>query len=184
MTKEIVMKCYDCSLEAVPNGTRCEKHSLLSAIRAKEWREKNIDKVREARKKYYEKNKDIVKQKSKEWASNNKTRKALVSKEWANNNPDKVLNSRMKKFGITADVYKEMLNKQNNVCCICKRDEPKGRGRFVVDHDHNKEKAGLMYVRGLLCNPCNLALGYFEDNIQYMSNAIEYIKNHNKVSDD
>jgi hypothetical protein len=30
-------------------------------------------------------------------------------------------------------------------------------------------------VRGLLCNNCNLGLGYFKDNIKSLETAIQYL---------
>lgn len=39
-----------------------------------------------------------------------------------------------------------------------------------VDHNH---KTGA--VRGLLCNGCNMGLGRFEDNIEWLQNAIDYL---------
>lgn len=52
------------------------------------------------------------------------------------------------------------------VCEICG-----DYGPLVLDHDH---KTGQ--VRGLLCHKCNIGLGQFEDNIELMSNAVDYIQ--------
>lgn len=39
-----------------------------------------------------------------------------------------------------------------------------------IDHDH---KSGV--VRGVLCNRCNLGLGYFQDDPQCLINAAVYL---------
>jgi hypothetical protein len=84
-----------------------------------------------------------------------------------------VRNSKLKnKFGITPDQYQKLLSKQNNLCAICKRtreEVSKNKKSFAVDHDH---KTGN--IRGLLCTRCNPGLGFFEDNVQTLLNAIEY----------
>jgi hypothetical protein len=79
-------------------------------------------------------------------------------------------------YGLTPEQYQEMSNKQNNVCAICRKPETrKGRGGanlpLSVDHDHNTGK-----VRELLCQECNLLLGYSHDNIVTLANAIGYLK--------
>lgn len=42
--------------------------------------------------------------------------------------------------------------------------------RMAIDHDHDTGK-----VRGLLCSNCNTGLGLFEDNIEQLKTAIDYL---------
>lgn len=63
-------------------------------------------------------------------------------------------------FGITLEQYTEMLVKQGGVCAVCGGLNPTPTRRLAVDHDHKTGK-----IRGLLCGPCNLHLGKFEDSI-------------------
>ena len=80
-------------------------------------------------------------------------------------------NSYKFKYGITLKQYDEMLEQQNGVCKICgSKDSKRGDHRLMVDHDH---KTGE--VRGLLCNPCNAAIGLLGDNISTLQNAINYL---------
>ena len=74
-----------------------------------------------------------------------------------------------KKFGINADQYNAMLLEQNNVCAICQQDDPCDR-LLAVDHCHTSKR-----VRGLLCTNCNMALGKFQDNVEFLKKAIEYM---------
>ena len=82
--------------------------------------------------------------------------------------------------GLGPGGYDTMLASQGGVCAICKSDNPGGaRKYFAVDHDHNHcpGKYGCKNcVRGLLCGQCNMALGGFQDNIQRLESAIEYIR--------
>lgn len=81
-----------------------------------------------------------------------------------------------KTYGITLDQYNKMFKDQNGLCAICGKPETaKTRYGFdkplSVDHDHETGK-----IRKLLCNKCNGGLGAFDDSIEYMENAINYIK--------
>lgn len=75
-------------------------------------------------------------------------------------------------YGITENDYDKMFLKQNGKCAICKKESDK---KFNIDHCHEIGK-----VRGLLCWSCNMAIGYFKDNINSLNNAIKYLKNYGK----
>ena len=78
---------------------------------------------------------------------------------------------RLKKaFGITIEQYDEMFKKQGGCCAICGDTNIKYGRRLAVDHHHKTKK-----VRGLLCNQCNRALGYFQDDINNLASAIKYL---------
>lgn len=92
-------------------------------------------------------------------------------REWARKNPDKERNSRLKYvFGITLDEYNQILREQNNVCAICGNKCRTGKN-LAVDHDHSTNK-----IRGLLCDRCNFGIGSFDDDIEILFKAIEYLR--------
>lgn len=82
-------------------------------------------------------------------------------------------------YGITLEEYLAMHDAQNGVCSICKRPEqsvdPKTTKvrRLAVDHCHGKG-----HVRALLCSKCNAGLGHFQDNIESLERAIDYLRRH------
>jgi len=82
------------------------------------------------------------------------------------------------KHGITAAQYDVLLAGQEGVCAICGTSEPRGRGRFHVDHDHSccpgKKSCGKC-IRGLLCGNCNPGLGAFSDNPDLLIAAAAYL---------
>ena len=75
---------------------------------------------------------------------------------------------RLKRFGMSLLEYELRLAAQNGACAICKK-TPKQR-LLCIDHCHETGK-----VRGLLCTPCNAALGAFGDNPERMQAAMDYL---------
>lgn len=65
--------------------------------------------------------------------------------------------------------YQRMMEDQGGICAICK--EPMTEPH--VDHDH---ETGC--IRGLLCSTCNVGLGSFKDNLDWLEEAAEYLKEH------
>lgn len=61
----------------------------------------------------------------------------------------------------------KMLNDQDGLCAICGKEND---GKLVVDHSHSE-----MFVRGLLCQNCNVGLGKFMDSPIILAKAIEYL---------
>ena len=91
---------------------------------------------------------------------------------------EKKRNYRTKKqFGITSEQYNQMLISQNYVCAICKRTETRIHHRtnvptkLAIDHCHLTGK-----IRGLLCSTCNMKIGGFNDSIEILKSAIEYLE--------
>lgn len=93
-------------------------------------------------------------------------------------NPDIYRERELRKsFGIGIDDYNATLEAQGGVCAICERPERAMRGgepiHLAQDHDH-----ATMKNRGILCGNCNKALGKFEDNPDFLRNAIVYLAKH------
>lgn len=74
-----------------------------------------------------------------------------------------------RRYGITAEEYDEMFERQGGVCAVCGNECPTGR-RLSVDHCH---KTGE--VRGLLCALCNMVLGAVDDNQETLMNLLIYL---------
>jgi hypothetical protein len=76
------------------------------------------------------------------------------------------------RFGISIEEYEKMLSEQNGGCAICGSFINNNlRKNLAVDHCHNTGK-----VRGLLCHKCNSGIGFFDDDINLLENAISYLK--------
>lgn len=78
------------------------------------------------------------------------------------------------RHGLTADRLSGMLSKYEGKCWICKE-----RDATIVDHDHSccdtKNGSCGKCVRGVLCKPCNTAIGLLGDNLTGVQRAIEYL---------
>src|SRR5260221_3096041 len=100
------------------------------------------------------------------------SRNQYTTDQWRLNNPDKILryraasnekrrseeyrlSYRLKKYGLTEDDYSDMIADCGYSCNLC------GASfhdvRMVVDHDHDTG-----FVRGLLCDTCNIAIHWIE----------------------
>lgn len=71
-------------------------------------------------------------------------------------------------YGLTLKQHKEMYIKQNGCCAICKQNL--SYDRAMTDHNHKTDK-----VRGLLCQACNIGLGYIERD-GFIKNALKYLE--------
>lgn len=78
------------------------------------------------------------------------------------------------KYGLSLEDREDLLKRQNYCCLICQThfDGQSKNTKAYIDHCHSTGK-----VRGLLCNSCNLGLGHFKDNEEFLLSAIQYLKN-------
>lgn len=72
-------------------------------------------------------------------------------------------------FKITAETYQKISWAQENVCAICKKKCSSGM-RLAVDHNHKTNE-----IRGLLCGKCNRGIGMFDDSVELLHFAVEYL---------
>ena len=71
-------------------------------------------------------------------------------------------------YGLSVEEYNKILESQNSSCMIC---GGSGVRRMAVDHNHKTGK-----IRGLLCNKCNLLIGYAKDNPLILVKTIKYLE--------
>ena len=106
-------------------------------------------------KEYREKNLETIREKDRERYKVERPKRLAAVKRWAENNATKLkAYARTYKYGITPEQYDLLLEQQNNACAVCLAPFTKTPH---IDHDHNTD-----VVRGLLCNPCNTKIGWYE----------------------
>lgn len=88
-------------------------------------------------------------------------------------------NRNLGRYGLSVKSYEDLLKKQGNCCASCGRNQDEFSIKFVVDHDHSccptKKACCGKCIRGLLCNSCNVGLGYAEDSIDRLMSMITYL---------
>lgn len=78
-----------------------------------------------------------------------------------------------KAYGIGYEEYQTMLAAQDGMCAICGTLDTGKRRAFAVDHCHTCGE-----VRGLLCSPCNTAIGSLKEDLGIMQRAMDYVRFH------
>lgn len=153
----------------------------------KRYRERNREKLNEKNRQYRKNNKDAVKETNDRWLENNWDKKLNTAKkyrdknkeanskrnsDWYIANKDRVKDRTLKrKYGIGLDDFNKMLQDQEGHCALCpSTPDSQKNGTLVVDHCH---KTGA--VRGLLCNPCNTAIGLLREDRSILEKAIGYL---------
>lgn len=95
--------------------------------------------------------------------------------KWRQDNPDYLVNHHRKRnYGVTPEMFQDMLQEQSCLCAICGRlfsDNPADKP--CIDHCHTTKR-----VRGILCGLCNKGLGQFKDNPAFLAAAIDYLTKH------
>lgn len=87
------------------------------------------------------------------------------------------------RYGITQQIYDDLLKEQKGVCAICNNIETRINGLskksnvLSVDHNHITGK-----VRGLLCHLCNSAIGKLRDSSNLLRKAADYLDLHNETA--
>jgi hypothetical protein len=114
--------------------------------------------------------KTCAKQISSEWVVNNRDQRNASNTNWRKMNRDSTLNVYLKyQYGLSLEEFNELAAEQDGRCKIC--GEAESLGRLHVDHDHLTAK-----FRGLLCGPCNRALGLMKDNPDRLRRAAQYLE--------
>ena len=70
--------------------------------------------------------------------------------------------------------YCTLVSQYGEQCQICGRCDGDDNGaKLAVDHCHKTGK-----IRGLLCNRCNRGIGFLQDDVNLLQQAIEYLRTH------
>ncbi len=155
--------------------------------------------------KYYQENRSRITERSKLWKQKNRERVTLAAKRWRARNPEKLELARKwnqeyhrrnkeriakrkrlyhlsypgkrvayklkNRYGLSLEEFRRLIAAQNNLCLICGQEFNGGKRRPSVDHCH---KTGV--VRGILCWPCNHALGMLADDPNRLKAALVYLR--------
>lgn len=142
---------------------------------AVEYLARTVEKRAEYKKRYYAENRERILAKNKAWYEANKDERKKKQAAWYEANKEKANASARalklrKQYGITQEDYEAMFVKQDGKCAICLEPLPSDRSA-AIDHCHDTGR-----VRGLLHNPCNAALGIFQDDAETVERALRYLR--------
>lgn len=139
--------------------------------------------ARESQKRWISENKDHLKRYHSNYYLSHRNDSLSKSKKYYRDNIVSKKNYHKKHYlyktyGITLEEYNEKLLQQNGKCAICKKyetsvDRSGNIKSLAVDHNHKTGK-----IRSLLCDNCNKALGYIQDDIDLLKSFIRYLEIH------
>jgi Recombination endonuclease VII len=78
------------------------------------------------------------------------------------------------RHGLTADEVDALIARQGGACAGCERTDR----RLQLDHDHRHcpgSEGCRRCIRGMLCGPCNTALGLLGDDLAILQRLILYL---------
>jgi Recombination endonuclease VII len=134
------------------------------------WRARHIDKCRAYSRAYGMRNRARLNAEARaKYAAN----PALAQKERAR--------KLQRRYGITIEQFDAIFLSQGSCCAGCGSTDPTKGWRpnkrtqhaWCFDHNHKTGKP-----RGVLCYPCNIALGILEDNFNTLITLAKYVKKH------
>lgn len=117
-----------------------------------------------AKREHYHRNAEELRAKSAAYRKANPDAvKASRRKHYLANRDKILIESTMRRYGLTREQYDDLTSRYGGICPICNRER-----KLVVDHDH---RSGI--VRGMLCQECNTRLGWFE--VVNIENVTKYL---------
>jgi len=139
---------------------------------SKRWYHANKEKQKATNKVWRTANKDKVAEDAKKKRASRPLYYKQLRQKWYQANREKARNySRNRNFilryGLTLGERTKFIASKNSTCdvCLTKTDKPH------VDHCHRKG-----HIRGLLCGPCNLALGHVKDSPARLRSLANYLE--------
>ena len=145
---------------------------------SKAWRDNNKERVKETDKEYRSKTKQHQKERRKKHREENKEATAASRRRYRENNPEKVAIADIRRrYFLSEDSAKELYERSMGTCDSCGDEwdpEKYKNRRFCVDHDHDTGA-----IRGILCMPCNAALGLLKDDKEVVRKLLSYIEEYN-----
>ena len=125
--------------------------------------------------------KSCVAEQNKQYRIDNKDKISEQRRQFRAENKDRIAAyKRRHRYNMSDEQYQQLMNDQNNACAICGGANINGR-ELYIDHDHAccpDDKSCGKCNRGLLCSKCNAGIGCFNDDVDLLKKASEYITLH------
>jgi len=129
--------------------------------------------------KYYKEHKKRKQELSRAYYLKNSKRLKAKFKQRAQEKPEEQRNNSLKRKGWSEERFSFKMEEQEGKCAICGTSFEECRyGVLQADHKHTVPPI----PRGLLCNLCNVGLGAFKDNPEFLEEAIKYLRKYSDAS--
>jgi len=79
-------------------------------------------------------------------------------------------------YGISLEERERIFESQGRTCASCGNTEPGSKKGWAIDHNHETDE-----IRGILCTPCNVALGMVKDSIERLHQLETYLRKFQKT---
>jgi Recombination endonuclease VII len=123
--------------------------------------------------KYYLSHKEECLARGRRYMATHREQMLAYQKKWREENKRQRKHQQlMRDFGISIEEYEIQFAKQGGVCASCGDPPPKGK-YLSIDHKHSTGE-----LRALLCNGCNLGIGFFKEDPVRLEKAIKYLNKH------
>ena len=120
-------------------------------------------------------NPEPARERTRRWQEENPDRYRQKAQQYREDGRKQIADRRSylkRKYGITLEEYDRKLAEQGGVCGICGR-EPRPDISLHVDHSHTTGA-----LRGLLCFPCNVAIGLIREEHDRLEAIRRYLDAH------
>lgn len=110
------------------------------------------------------------------WVSRHLARAQTKARLYYHAHPERRRPNTLRRYSVSSTIFDKMLEEQYGRCAICGHC-PQG-AVLQVDHDHRccpGQKSCGRCVRGLLCGPCNRAIGLLNDDSGRAKRVVEYL---------
>lgn len=111
-----------------------------------------------------------------DWRARNNDHERAYRRKYYAGNRDRIRgHQRQAKYGLAPDAYQELVRQQDGRCAVCGTSDTGAVHKQALCVDHNHETGA---VRGLLCDPCNRAIGLLGDSPDRIFAAALYLLTH------
>lgn len=119
---------------------------------------------------WYEAHKDQAKAAARRWRETHREQANAASRRYMINNRESIsARKRHRKYGLSVEAQKQLLEQQGHACAICLT-------AFLGSSDQHVDHCHLTgAVRGFLCGPCNQAISLMKDSADRLQAAAEYL---------
>lgn len=128
------------------------------------------------RSQYQKANKEAYRKRGRKWYKKNRTAILARQKAAYKANPKAARDKNLRvRHGVTLKQVNAMIAKQDGKCANPSCRVPFGTGMTKPCLDHSHTTKG---VRGVLCNRCNLALGFCQDDAARIRGLADYLESY------